>query len=168
MECFLCSAHNVFFTIIRGLSIILMSSRDHQSQRSQYDWHDFEPRRWCLAVKRGLGGFLAVSTWHGTQPGRLMVVTASGQWLGIRGCNWVESKYGHFRQLLIAGANHTLSSPSCFQLFTTSGKDTWISSEPGKLLWNSWLLVLSLKRFLPKSNIHYFRDLTTPQEKNHW
>lgn len=89
------------------------------------------------------GGFLAVNTWHGTQPGRLMVLTASAQWLGIRGCNWVEPKYGHSRQLLIAGANHTLPSLPRFQLFATSGKDTWISYALEKLLWDFALDYLS-------------------------
>ncbi len=90
----------------------------------------------------GLEG-LAVNTWHGTQPGRLMVLTASAQWLGIRGCNWVEPKYGHSRQLLIAGANHTLPSPLRFQLFSTSGKDTQVSQAMKKLLWDFALDYLS-------------------------
>lgn len=156
MECFLCTAHYAFFTVIRGLSIILMSSREHQSQKSQYDWHNFEPWWWVLAVNRGCGGFLAVTTRNTTQPGRLMVVTASAQWLGIRGCNWVEPKYGHFRQLLLAGANHTRSSPSSFQLFATSGKDTWNTFTPQKLLWNSWLFVSLFKMFLQKSLERFF------------
>lgn len=94
----------------------------------------------------GRAGGLAVNTWHRTQPGRLMVLTASGQWLGIRGCNWVEPKYGHSRQLLIAGANHKPPSLPRFQLFATSGKDTWISNALKKLLEDSaldyfyWLL----------------------------
>lgn len=58
---------------------------------------DFQPR-W----KRGGGGgwrggeVVLAGTWHGTQPGRLMVLTASDLWLGIRGCNWVEPIYGPF------------------------------------------------------------------------
>lgn len=146
VSCTLC-----VFSVVRGLSIILMSSREHHRQISQYDWHDFEPCWWGLAVNRGCGGFLAVNARRSTQPGRLMVLTASAQWLGIRGWNWVEPKYGHFRQLLLAGANHMISSPSSFQLFATSGKDTWISHTPLKLLWNTWLLLSVFKRFLQKN-----------------
>lgn len=115
--------------------------------------------RWCGGEwVDGEGVGLAVNTWHGTQPGRLMVLTASAQWLGIRGCNWVEPKYGHSRQLLIAGANHTLPSLPRFQLFATSGKDTWILLCAGEaaLRFCSWLLVWCLKR---KSNINYFKPL---------
>lgn len=136
MKCFLCTVHYVFFTVIMGSHIILMSPREYKSQKSQYDWHDFQPWWWGLAMKWGLGVFLAVNTWCGTQPGRLMVLTASAQWLGIRGCNWVETKYGHSRQLLIAGANHRISSLPRFQLFTNSGKDKRFSYAVEKPPWD--------------------------------
>lgn len=96
--------------------------------------------RWSVGEGRRV---LDVNTWYSTQPGRLMVLTASAQWLGIRGCNWVETRYGHPRQLLIAGANHMLSSLPRFQLFATSGKDTRISCAQDKLLWDFVLDYLS-------------------------
>lgn len=89
-----------------------------------------------LGSEMGVGVFLAVNTWRSTQPGRLMVLTASAQWLGIRGCNWVETKYGHSRQLLIAGANHRISSLPRFQLFTNSGKDKRFSYAVEKPPWD--------------------------------
>lgn len=55
MKCFLCTVHYVFFTVIMGSHIILMSPREYKSQKSQYDWHDFQPWWWGLAMKWGLG-----------------------------------------------------------------------------------------------------------------
>lgn len=120
------TVHWVFFTVIGDLSIITMSLGDHRVKGVNMNGMTFN-----LVG----GGGLAVNTWLGTQPGTWMVLTASCPWLGITGCNWVESKYGHSKQLLIAGANHTLTSLPCFQLFGTSNRDTWISNKLKKLLW---------------------------------
>lgn len=150
MKSFLHTVRHVFSTIIRGVYAITMSPRGRRSQRRRYDWHDFQPWWWGFAVMwggewvDGEGVGLAVNTWHGTQPGRLMVLTASAQWLGIRGCNWVEPKYGHSRQLLIAGANHTLPSLPRFQLFATSGKDTRILLCTGEAALRFLLLITRL------------------------